>query len=283
MTMKLGVFTVSMPDYAPLEALEVLAKLGYDGVEWRVTKDDGNRNKPSFWSGNRTSMTAEELLRRAPELKQRATALGLAMPSLGAYINIATTTMADAELHMRATAALGAKDVRISPGHYDGTFPDLFKTARANYAQLAKLAAKHNVRAVIETHMGLLAPSVMKARAILEGLDPRYVGIMWDPANQVTEGSEVYKMAVEIAGEYLAEVHAKNVRYVATNDRVNGQRIWRSENAPLRDGIVNWPEVIKTLKATGYDGWIFFEDFSTEQPLLDLLRDNLTWFRELTA
>lgn len=281
--MKLGVFTVCMPDYAPSEALEILAKMGYDGIEWRVTKDDGDRSKPSFWSGNRTSMTAEELLQRAPELKQQAQALGLAMPSVGAYMNIAAGNFAEAELHMRATAALGAKNVRISAGPYNGTFPELFKQARANYAKLADLAAKHNVRVVIETHMGQLGPSVMKARAILEGLDPRHVGIMWDPANQVTEGSEVYKMALEIAGEYLAEVHAKNVRYAATDNRIAGQRIWRIDNAPLRDGIVDWPEVIKALQAAGYNGWIFFEDFSTELPLLDRMRDNLTWFRELTS
>ena len=275
-----------MPDYEPLAALDLLGKLGYDGVEWRCTTDDGDRTKPSFWSGNRTSMAAAEVIQRAPELKARAQAAGVAMPSLGAYIAIDGCTFEDAELHMRATAAIGAKNVRISAGQYGRTpdkFWDLFKQARANYAKLADLAAQHNVRAVIETHMGQLGPSVMKARAILEGLDPRYVGIMWDPANQVTEGRETYRMAVEIAGEYLAEVHAKNVRAVATNDRVTGQRIWRDESAPLRDGIVNWPEVIKALRAVGYDDWIFFEDFSTEIPLLDRLRDNLAWFRELTA
>ena len=284
--MKLGVFTVCMPDYEPLAALDVLGKMGYDGVEWRVTQDTGDRNNPSFWSGNRTSMTAAEVIERAPELKARAQAAGVAMPSLGAYLAIDSCTFADAELHMRATAAIGAKNVRISAGQYGrqpGKFWDLFKQARANYAKLTELAARHNVRVVIETHMGQLGPSVMNARAILEGLDPRHVGIMWDPANQVTEGRETYKMALEIAGEYLAEVHAKNTRAVCTPDQVNGQRIWRDEAAPLRDGIVNWPEVIKALKSIGYDGWIFFEDFSTEVPLLDRLRDNLAWFRELTA
>ena len=60
--MKFGIFTVSIPEYDPEKALEVAAEIGYDGLEWRVIKDDGDRSKPSFWSGNRTSMTAEELL-----------------------------------------------------------------------------------------------------------------------------------------------------------------------------------------------------------------------------
>ncbi|MCG3148666.1 MAG: hypothetical protein PCFJNLEI_02111 [Verrucomicrobiae bacterium] len=279
--MKLGIFSVSLPDYEPLEAAALLKQLGYDGVEWRCTTDTGDKTKPSFWSGNRTTMTAEEIIRRAPELK----ATGLAMPSLGAYIAIDTCTFAEAELHMRATAAIGAKNVRISAGSYGrqpGKYWDLFKQARANYAQLAELATKHNVRVVIETHMGQLGPSVMKARAILEGLDPRHVGIMWDPANQVYEGSETYKMALDIAGEYLAEVHAKNTRCLP-GEIVNGCRQWKKQAAPLREGIVDWPQVIQELKASGYDGWIFFEDFSTDQPLLERLKDNLAWFRELTA
>ena len=273
--MKLGVFTVSMPDYEPLEAATVLKKLGYDGVEWRCTTDTGDRSKPSFWSGNRTSMTAAEIIQRSPELK----ATGLAMPSLGSYIAIDSCTFEDAELHMRATAAIGAKNLRISAGQYGrqpGKFWDLFKKARENYAKLADLAAKHNVRAVIETHMGQLGPSAFKARAILEGLNPKHVGIMWDPANQTYEGSETYKMALDIAGEYLAEVHAKNACWLP------GDKGWRYESAPLRTGIVNWPEIIQCLEAIGYDDWIIFEDFSTEVPLLDRLKDNLAWFRELT-
>jgi len=283
--MKLGVFTVSMPDYEPLEALDLLAKLGYDGIEWRCTTDTGDKTKPGFWSGNRTTMTAAEIIERAPELKKRAQAAGIAMPSLGAYIGAGTTTFEDAELHMRATAAIGAKNVRISAGSYGrrpGTYWELLKQARESYVKLAELAAKHNVRAVIETHMGQLGPSVSKARTILEGLDPKHVGIMWDPANQVMEGSETYKMALEIAGEYLAEVHAKNARYVP-GEKTDGYRVWKYESSPLRDGVVNWPEVIKCLKAIGYNDWIFFEDFSTGQPLLDRLTDNLKWFRELTA
>lgn len=269
-----------MPDYEPIETAALLKTLGYDGVEWRCTADAGDRSKPSFWSGNRTSMTAEEIIRRAPELK----ATGLAMPSLGSYIAIDSCTFADAELHMRAAAAIGAKNLRISAGQYGrapGKFWDLFKKARENYAKLADLAAKHNVRAVIETHMGQLGPSVSKARAIIEGLNPKHVGIMWDPANQVFEGSETYKMALEIAGEYLAEVHAKNSRWVP-GEETSGYRSWLYQSAPLRNGIVNWPELIKVLKDTGYNDWIIFEDFSTEVPLLDRLKDNLAWFRELT-
>ena len=38
--MKTGVFTVSMPEYSPKEAVRILKELGYDGVEWRDHKTD---------------------------------------------------------------------------------------------------------------------------------------------------------------------------------------------------------------------------------------------------
>jgi sugar phosphate isomerase/epimerase len=35
-SMKLGVFTVGLPDLTPEEAVRELKDAGYDGVEWRV-------------------------------------------------------------------------------------------------------------------------------------------------------------------------------------------------------------------------------------------------------
>lgn len=279
--MKLGVFTVSMPDYEPVEALRTLAAMGYDGVEWRVTTDTGDRATPSFWSGNRTTMTADELIARADELKAVAAETGMAMPSLGAYIHCAN--LEAVELHCKATAAIGARNVRIGSGGYDkarGDYPAQLAEARAKYKEVAEIAKRYNVRAVIETHMGLLTPTVPTTMDVLHGLDPQYVGIMWDPGNQVVEGREVYSMAIEAAGEYLAEVHAKNMVYVQVGAE-NGRATWKTMQSPLREGIVDWYQVIADLKKAHYDGWIFFEDFSVVYPLEERLRGNLAWFREL--
>lgn len=279
--MKIGVFTVSTPDYDPAEAMEVLAKMGYEGVEWRITSDSGDKAKPSFWSGNRTTMTADQLIANAGTLKKQAKALGMAMPSLGTYIDC--YDMAVVELNMRATAAIGAKCLRISPGRYDrskGTYAELLARAQKTYAVTADLAARYKVRALIETHMGLVTPTVATAMQVLNGLNPKHVGIMWDPGNQVMEGAEVYSMALDIAGEYLAEVHAKNMKYVLKETK-RGQSVLAATACPVHEGVVNWPAVIDELVKIGYKGWIFLEDFSTEQPLKERLEKNLAFFRSL--
>jgi sugar phosphate isomerase/epimerase len=290
--MKYGVFSVSMPEYEPLEALELLAALGYDGVEWRVTRDDGDMSRPTFWTGNRTSMTAEDLIAQADRLKARASDLGLEMPSLATYIDCFGRSRPDpegglaaVERHMQAAVAVGARSLRIGAGQYDkkgAPYPEQVAAARAQYAEVARLAAHHGVRALVETHMGQLAPTVSTALRILDGLDPAHVGIMWDPGNQVTEGREDYRMALEMAGEYLGDVHVKNAVYEPVGE-ADGGIVWRTRQAPVHRGIAHWPEIMAVLKEIGYDGWLFFEDFSTDLPVEQRLKENLAWFRQLAG
>lgn len=277
--MKIGVFTVSMPDYEPLDALAKLAELGYDGVEWRVTGDEGDRSNPSFWSGNRTSMTARQLIARADELKARSAELGLEMPSLGTYIDCRTP--AEVELSMQAAVALGARALRVSPGGYDkaqGSYGELCAESRGYFEKVAELAARYGVRATVETHMGQLCPSIHKAVEFLKGLDPQHVGIMWDPGNQVCEGSEVPEMAIDIAGDYLAEVHVKNMCHFRDEEGA-----WKARSCPVPDGVADWPRIVAALKAAGYEGWLFFEDFSDAEPLDERLANNIKWLRGLVC
>ncbi len=292
--MKFGIFTVSMPDYEPVDCLAKAGELGYDGVEWRVTVDKGDKAHPSFWFGNRTSMSAEEVIAQADVLKAKAAEVGVTMPSLATYIdcfglNSWSTEAVDAEKgldvvrqHMEAAVAVGAKSLRIGSGKYEPSVPYLEQVAKANaqYAKVAEMAAEYGVRALIETHMGLLTPTVTKTLAVLKGLDPKYVGIMWDPGNQVLEGAEVAEMALSEAGAYLGEVHAKNMQFEPITTQ-RGQIIWRSKWCGLEAGIVNWPAVMDVLKAIGYDGWVMFEDFSTALPLDERLASNLAWFKSL--
>ena len=49
--MKVGVFTVALPDLTPEEAVRELKDAGYDGVEWRVARvpEEARSEEPSFW------------------------------------------------------------------------------------------------------------------------------------------------------------------------------------------------------------------------------------------
>lgn len=277
---KFGVFTVSTPDYTPEEAIQKLATFGYDGIEWRVCTDPGDREKPSFWSGNRTSMTADEVMQKADELKKLAEANHIAMPSLAAYIECYDLPVV--EQHLKAAVAVGAKAVRIGCGGFSKDIPykDQLNRARNAYSAVAEMAKQYNVRALIETHHGTLTPTIPLAMNVLQGLDPACTGIMWDPGNQVYEGMERYDFALGIAGEYLGEIHIKNTRYVPGMLQNNGFT-WIGTGCQISSGIVNWASVFKELKDIGYDGWAMFEDFSTGEALDDRLKNNLAYIKSI--
>jgi sugar phosphate isomerase/epimerase len=49
----------------------------------------------------------------------------------------------------------------------------------------------------------------------------------------------------------------------------------------LSRGVVDMTALFRALRLVGYDGWASFEDFSTEQPLADRLRDNLAYVKRV--
>lgn len=86
--MKLGVFTVMLPDLTPEEAARALRETGYDGVEWRVkgTPEALRGDVPSFWGNNRC--TLEPTPAEAERARRLAAEAGLAIPNLGTYLEV---------------------------------------------------------------------------------------------------------------------------------------------------------------------------------------------------
>ena len=85
--MRFSVFTVSLPEWTPEEAVEHLAALGYDGVEWRVVDQPPSDGPPGFWSGNRCTLPLRTLATDAPRVRALAAGAGLAVPNLGTYVS----------------------------------------------------------------------------------------------------------------------------------------------------------------------------------------------------
>ncbi len=275
--MKFAVFTVSLPEWAPKEAVDALAEAGYDGVEWRVTDEPPYDGAPSFWIGNRCTWPLASFVDDAPRLRALTEDAGLAIPNIGTYVQC--TDLATVEVAMRGAAIVGSPSIRVQVARYDGLGPylSLRDEARRAFDDIAVLAARHGVRALVELHFGTLLPSASAAAAFLDGLDPAHVGVIHDAGNLVFEGFESYRMGLEVLGSYLAHVHLKNASWTRHKER------WRASFAPLREGAVDVDALFGALRAVGYDGWVSFEDFSTAQPLLERTRDNLAFVQAVIA
>jgi len=277
--MKFAVFTASLPEWTPEEAAGELAAAGYDGIEWRIT-DQRPADTPGFWAGNRCTWPFASVLEDLDRIRATAAKNGLDMPSLGTYVSCAAPD--DVDKAMRAAAALGVGQLRVTVPMYDPaeSYRAVWEQRRSEYRVVAELAAKHGVRALVEIHHRTPVQSPHAAASFVDGFDPAEVGVIHDAGNMVFEGWSEYRLGLEVLGEHLAHVHLKSGRWERTGKRPDGTADWTGVSAPLRDGIVDVPALFRALHAVGYDGWVTFEDFSTELPLAERIRDNLTYAKE---
>lgn len=281
--MKYAVCTVSTPTMTPEEIAPKLKEIGYDGVEWRIVDEAPNPPGMTFWHGNKATIPFTGILEKAPEVRKLAEDNGLAMPSLGTYVE--ASDLASVETAMKAASTMGVPQLRVNVARYDGSepFTPIWDQSRDAYRQVAKLAGKYGVRALIELHHGSICPSASAARRFLEGFDPAYVGVIHDAGNMVYEGFENYRMGFELLGDYLAHIHVKNARWLPQRYLEDKSVVWTSSAAPVHKGIADMRVLFRALRQIGYDGWVSLEDFSSERPLEDRLRENLAFLKKIEA
>lgn len=273
--MKVGVFTVGLPDLTPEEAVRELKDAGYDGVEWRVTRvpDEVKGEEPSFWGNNLcTLQPTEEEAHRARRLSEE---VGLEVPGLGTYVAVGDLDAADEAMRFAVTA--GATQVRVGAGPLDGSYEESFSAAREFLGGVEEMAGSHGVKALVEIHHKTICPSASLAHRLVSAFDPGRIGVIFDPGNMAQEGFEDYRIGLELLGPYLAHVHIKNSAF----ERPEGGGVWKPGWAPLEDGVVDFEFLFAALGSVGYEGWLVIEDFSASRPTREALRHNLGFVRTL--
>jgi sugar phosphate isomerase/epimerase len=290
--MKFSVFTASTPDWTPEEAVTVLASQGWDGIEWRVT-DQTDAAEPGFWAGNRATVPMTGLEENVERIARITRESGLEISGIGGYARC--DNYDDVERMLAATAALGAGQVRVTTpalgtaawgqdGPSGIPYPILFDSARRDFEWVAERAAHHGVKALVELHHRTITASASSARRLLEGLDPKHVGVIHDLGNLLIEGQEDYLPAFQLLGDYLAHVHVKNAVWVRGDEPdASGAAVYQNQWAPLQSGQGSVLKYFQALSEFGYDGWVTVEDFSTELPLKERTAGNLEYLRRTAA
>lgn len=275
--MKFSVFTASTPDWTPQETVRTLAAQGWDGVEWRITDQD-SADVPGFWAGNRATWPLTGLEESIPDIARMTRGAGLEFSGIGGYAS--TSSPDDVERMLAATAALDARQVRVTMPPAGDDYRVTFAQTRRHLESIVERARFHGVKALIELHHRTITASASAALRLIDGLDPAHVGVIHDLGNLVVEGAEDPRSGLQLLGDYLAHVHVKNARWVPTGETgFGGDVLWREEWTPLRDGQASVGEYFEALADVGYDGWVTVEDFSTAQPLAERLADNLSFLR----
>ncbi|MEV6157407.1 sugar phosphate isomerase/epimerase family protein [Nonomuraea sp. NPDC052129] len=266
--MKLGVYSICLPDLTPAQGIAAAAAAGYAGMEWRVGDLPAPGDAPGFFRGNRCTVPPDPAALAAVARETRAA--GLTVIGLGVYIDHGDVGKAEAAL--RLAAGVNVPWIRLRAPWRDASsrYGAQFAAAVEFFSRVAELAERYGVMALIEQHQRTICPSASLTERLVSRFDPAYIGVIYDAGNLVLEGYEDHRMALDILGPYLAHVHVKNAAF----DRPTGGGVWTPRWTPMDDGVLDVPALLTELDRAGYEGWISVEDFSTDRTPVDALRFN---------
>jgi L-ribulose-5-phosphate 3-epimerase len=159
-------------------------------------------------------------------------------------------------------ATIGIRDLTTHVGFIpeDPNNPE-YKSLIATLRYLAKHCRSNGQNFLFET--GQETPVTLLRTIEDIGLDN--VGINFDPANLILYGKGNPVDALDVFGQYVKGVHAKDGLYPTTG-RLLGQEV------QLGQGKVNLPVLIAGLKAVGYDGPLTIErEITGDQQIADIM------------
>ena len=130
---------------------------------------------------------------------------------------------------------------------------------------LGDKAAEKDVTLVIENHFNTMCVSARESVDMIREINHPNVRILYDQANLSFTGKEDYKEAITIQQDYVAYMHVKDLVFkegvAFTSDEVSHPDESK-RNVYTRivgEGVVPWPEIIRSVRARGYDGWLSME------------------------
>jgi len=120
----------------------------------------------------------------------------------------------------------------------------LFARAKEGTQRLLRTAEQCKVALCVENVWNKFLLSPIEMRDFIDGFDSEFVAAYLDVGNVLAFGYPQHW--IRILGKRIKRVHFKD--YKVSAGGANGF-------CDLLEGDVNWPEVIKALKAVGYDGF----------------------------
>jgi L-ribulose-5-phosphate 3-epimerase len=239
--------TMATPALDPVAAIDLAARLGFDGIELICQQDYRCGVSPDIALDDATALGNIARQRAVPITVLSAYEKRIANPAA----DIRAAAVERLSRSIEVAAALGASGVRILAGEatagpeWQASLGWLVVSMRA----LCQHAASRAITLLVENHMDTMAVSAARTVTICAAIDHPNVGILFDPANLATLGAEDFVTAFELQQHWIRHVHVK--------DAVIGGGARRSVIPGTGDDP--WPALLRTMQATGYGG-----DYSVE-------------------
>lgn len=257
--MRVSLFTQSLFALPLNEALPAAVEAGYDSIELACVE-------PHFGLA-----VAQSSPHRVAE---RIAAEGLTVSALSLFTHFTEPNEMDrqiamAETFIRLAPVFGTTVVKLTsgpPSSRDAT-PEHWASLSKAAKRLAVTARNEGVRLAFETHMRQLTDTMASSLKLLDSVEDN-AGLTVDFSNLAFAGDDP-AAAVEAFRGRIFNAHVKN-------GYIDGAGNWCFRG--LDEGLTNYPAVLRTLKAIGYDGCLTVECLgpdAAERPIETARRDRI--------
>ncbi|WNW11591.1 sugar phosphate isomerase/epimerase [Pseudomonas sp. DTU_2021_1001937_2_SI_NGA_ILE_001] len=257
--LRLGASSASLPSLAPEALADELARLGYQGVEWRVA-DTAQLDPSRPWDArlnNRCTIAPDAVA--VERISRRCQALGLQIFGLSPYLPVGDLEQAWRLIDLAELA--GHARLRLwAPSYEEQRYADALARMRRFLDRLVPRAAEQGVQLALEVHQRTICSSPSLAMRIAEHYPARHLGIIYDMGNLAIEGREDVQLSLDLMGEHLAHVQVKNVAYSPQAPGCG----WKWEWCPPDAGVLPLHDMLATLARNGFADWVSIEDFSCQ-------------------
>jgi sugar phosphate isomerase/epimerase len=241
------------------ETAAAMAELGFDGVDLTV-REKGHVLPESV---------VDELPRAVDAFREAGLVVGMLTTG------ITNAEQEHAEAVFRTAGECGVRFLKLGYWQYDGfgSMKRQIEEVRTDLRGLEALALRHGINATIHTHSGnFMTADLPVCYMLTEGLDPDAIGIYVDAGHIVLEGGYgVWKQGLDLVSDKIRLVAAKNLGWFQEKDADTGRVEWKRRVVPCDEGMTDWREFFKYLKAAGYDGYVSMHSEYSGLPLDELI------------
>ena len=236
--LKIAIFSKHLEFLEGDELAKSVAELGFDGIDLAVRK--GGHVEP------------ERVKQDLPALVAIIRKHGLEVPMITTDIVDADTPFADDILS--AMTGQGIHHYRWGGLKWADSKPiaTQIEQFKPRVSKLAALNGRYQASAMYHTHsgVGLVGASIWDLHEILNGFDPKLVGVNYDIGHATVEGGVGgWIESLRITGDYLRGVAVKDFLW-----EKNAKDQWHAAWKPLGEGMVKFPRFFDMLREARFNG-----------------------------
>jgi sugar phosphate isomerase/epimerase len=260
--MQLGIFAKTFDGKSPGEVLRHVKAAGFGTAQYNMA------------CSGLAAMPDEISDQKLSDIRSAVASSGVTLNALSATYNmIHPDIMVRKDGHRRLAAAAAAAQALNIPiitlctgtrdaadqwqHHADNNSTEAWRDLLQSMQTAISIADRYNIDLGIEPELANVVNSAAKAKALMEQCGSPRLKIVFDPANlfeteTLSEQRKIIASALELLGGNIAMAHAK--------DRAADGRF-----VAAGTGVLDYPNFLKLLKQTGFDGTLVTHGLSAAE------------------